>query len=370
MHHGAGYDVPFNDAGLERGAEFCHAGHSCTTIVRMPTPVPLIELTRGQTLENQHFGAVAVVNAQGSLLASVGDPQHLVFSRSTLKPFQALPFMQGGGPAYFGLASEQLAMLCASHSGEPMHVAQVQTMLDKAGLDHETLGCGCHVPYFVEHGVTAGSGAYDERHHNCSGKHTGFLAYYVQHGLPLAGYLEPAHPLQQAVRGCVAKAAGLQEADLKLGIDGCSAPNFAMPLSALAQAYARLAAVREDDEFGQSFAQLSSAMSMHPQLVSGTYRNDEAFMRAGRGDWVTKVGADGVQAVASRSRGEAFAIKISDGSKPALFAATVEVLEQLGWLDDAQRAALAPWRAQDIVSIRGDKVGERLPVFRLRTQAH
>ena len=334
----------------------------------MPTPAPLIELTRGQTLENQHFGAIAVVNAQGRLLASVGDPQHLVFTRSTLKPFQALPFMQGGGPAHFGLASEQVAMLCASHSGEAMHVAQVQTMLDQAGLHYKQLGCGCHLPYFVEHGVAAEPGAvYDERHHNCSGKHSGFLAYCVQHGLPLAGYLEPAHPLQQAVRGCVARAAGLQEADLKLGIDGCSAPNFAMPLSALAQAFARLAAAREGDEFGQSFAELSSAMSTHPQLVSGTHRNDEAFMRAGRGDWVTKVGADGVQAVASRSRSEAFAIKISDGSKPALFAATVEVLEQLGWLDDAQRAALAPWRAQDILSIRGDKVGERLPVFRLQT---
>ena len=340
-----------------------------TTMEGMPSPAPLIELTRGQTLEDQHFGAIAVVNAQGRLLAAAGDPQHTVFTRSTLKPLQALPFVQAGGPAHFGLASEQVAMLCASHSGENMHVAQVQTMLDKAGLHYKALRCGCHVPYFFEHGVAGIPGAFDERHHNCSGKHSGFLAYCVQHGLPLDDYLEPAHPLQQAVRRCVAHAAGLDEADLKLGIDGCSAPNFAMPLTGLAQAYARLAAARESDEFGTGFAQLSSAMAAHPKLVSGTRRNDEAFMRAGRGDWVTKVGADGVQAVASRSRGEAFAIKISDGNKPALFAATVEVLAQLGWLDDAQREALAPWRAQDIVSIRGVKVGERLPVFRLQTPA-
>ena len=335
----------------------------------MQSPIPLIELTRGQTLENQHFGAIAVVNAQGRLLASAGDPHRVVFTRSTLKPFQALPFMQAGGPGHFGLTSEQVAMLCASHSGENMHVAQVQTLLDKTGLDYKTLRCGCHVPYFFEHGVAGIPGAFDERHHNCSGKHSGFLAYCVQHSLPLADYLEPTHPLQQAVRRCVARAAGLDEADLKLGIDGCSAPNFAMPLSSLAQAFARLAAARGDDEFGQSFAQLASAMSTHPQLVSGTHRNDEAFMRAGRGDWVTKVGADGVQAVASRSRGEAFAIKISDGNKPALFAATVEVLEQLGWMDAAQRELLAPWRAHDILSIRGVKVGERHPVFTLQRSA-
>ena len=153
---------------------------------------------------------------------------------------------------------------------------------------------------------------------------------------------------------------------MKMGIDGCSAPNYAVPLAALAFGYARLASGARDPEFGDSFEQLASAMTAHPDLVSGTGRNDLAFMRAGRGDWVTKVGAEGVQAFASRSRGQAFAIKISDGSKTALFAATIEVLEQLGWLDDTQRAELEPWRARDIPSIRGVKVGERRPAFKLQ----
>ena len=331
----------------------------------MTAPTPLIELTRGQTLENQHLGVIAVVNAQGRLLASAGDAQRMVFTRSTIKPLQALPFMQAGGAKHFGFGSEQVAMLCASHSGENMHMKQVQSMLDKAGLDYKALRCGCHVPYFFDLGLPGVRGTFDERHHNCSGKHSGFLAYCVQHGLTLEDYLAPAHPLQQAVRSCVARAAGLGEDAMRHGTDGCSAPNFAMPLAALARAYARLAGGAQDAEFGESFGQMASAMTAHPQLVSGTGRSDEAFMRAGRGDWITKVGADGVQAFASRSRGEAFAIKILDGSMPALFAATVEVLEQLGWMDDAQRAALAPWRAQDILSGRGVKVGERKAVFRL-----
>jgi len=327
--------------------------------------VPLIETTRGGTPESLHFGAVAVTDLQGRVLAQAGDAHHTVFTRSTLKALQALPFMQSGGARHFSLEPAQLAMLCASHSGEPMHVAQVDTILAKAGLGTRQLQCGCHVPYYVEQGVGPAPEHIDERHHNCSGKHSGFLAYCVQHGLPLANYLAPAHPLQQAIRRDVARAAGLAPEQLKAGVDGCSAPNFAMPLAHLARAYARLASGAADTEFGESFAALSAAMTAHPELVSGTGRNDLAFMRAGRGDWVTKVGADGVQAFASKSRGQAFALKISDGSKVALHAATVAVLDQLGWMDARQREELRPWRAEAIANGRGTQVGDRKPVFTL-----
>lgn len=329
---------------------------------------PLIELSRGGTLECQHFGAVAVVNAHGRLLAQAGDAHWLTFSRSALKPLQALPFMAAGGVQHFGFSPQQVAMLCASHNGEDQHVAQVQGMLDKVGLGYQKLLCGCHVPLqFSTTDTPVPPGLrFDERHNNCSGKHAGFLAYCVQHGLSTGDYIAPTHPLQQAIRRDVARVMQMNADDLKMGIDGCSAPNYAMPLSRLAFSYARLASGARDSEFGASFAQLSEAMTAHPDLVSGTGRNDLAFMRAGRGDWVSKVGADGVQAVGSKSRGEAFAIKIIDGSKPALFAATVEVLEQLGWLDDAQREELRPWRAQAIINARGLRVGERKPAFRLR----
>lgn len=330
--------------------------------------LPLIELTRGGTLECQHLGSVAVVNTEGRLLAHAGDPHWLTFSRSTLKALQALPFVEAGGPAQFGLGSRQLAMLCASHNGEDMHVAETQTMLEKAGLTYKALRCGCHVPgIFAQLDQAPPPGlVFDERHNNCSGKHAGFLAYCVQHGLSLDDYIAPEHALQQAIRRDVARAAGMDAKDFKMGIDGCSAPNYALPLSNLARAYARLASGARDPEFGQSFSALGEAMTSHPELVSGTGRNDLAFMRAGRGDWVTKVGADGVQVVGSKSRGEAVALKVMDANKPALFAATVEVLDQLGWLDDAQRAELAPWRAREIVNARGMVVGERRPAFRLQ----
>lgn len=330
---------------------------------------PLIQLTRGGLQENLHLGAIAVVNTRGQLLASAGDPHWQTFTRSTLKALQALPFVEGGGPAHFGFTQAEVALLCASHNGEDMHVNAANTMLDKAGQSYKSLRCGCHVPLgFTFFDKSAPDGAvFTEAHNNCSGKHAGFVAHCVQHGLPLDDYAAPDHPLQAAIRRDVARAAGMNEQDLKMGIDGCSAPNYAMPLSKLAYSYARLASGTQDAEFGASFALLSEAMTSHPDMVSGTGRNDLAFMQTGRGDWVSKVGADGVQVVGSKARGEAFAIKIIDGNRPALFAASVEVMDQLGWLDDAQREALKPWRAQSIINACDLLVGERLPIFKLQT---
>jgi L-asparaginase II len=342
-----------------------HAVNNARMTSRTPDLVPLVELLRGGTLESLHFGAVAVTDTQGRLVASAGDPHWMTFTRSTLKALQALPFMEAGGPRRFGFTPANVAMMCASHNGEPQHVAQVQDMLDKAGVGYRKLQCGCHVPLFVELGVGPAPAAYDERHHNCSGKHSGFVAHCVQMGWPIESYVAPDHPLQQAIRRDVARAVGARPDDLKQGTDGCSAPNYAMPLSHLARGYARVASGKADAEFGGSFAQLADAMTAHPDLVSGTGRNDLAFMKAGRGDWVTKVGADGVQAVGSRSRGQGFAIKIADGGKVPLFAATVEVMEQLGWLDEAQRAQLEPWRSREILSVRGAPVGERRTAFKL-----
>lgn len=337
----------------------------------MASLVPLVETTRGGTRENLHFGAAVVTDTRGRIVAHAGDAHWTTFTRSTLKPLQALPFVLGGGPGQFELTRDNLAVMCASHNGEAMHVEQVDEILARIGVGYTRLQCGCHVPYYAELGgyPPPAPGSYDERHHNCSGKHSGFLAWCVQHGQPIDSYLEPNHPLQQAIRSTVAEAVGLQEHQLAMGIDGCSAPNYAMPLANLAQGFARLASGVADARFGECFALLADAMTARPDLVSGTGRNDLAFMQAGRGDWVTKVGAEGVQVVASRSRGEALAVKIGDGNKLALYAATVEALDQLGWMDEAQREALRPWRHALIASIKGAPVGERRAVFDLSSRA-
>ena len=253
--------------------------------------VPLIEHTRGTLAEVIHAGAIAAVDTRGKLIASAGDANALTFTRSTLKPFQALPFLQGGGVKHFGFTPPQIALLCASHNGEDMHVKQIDDMLHKVGTTHRTLQCGCHVPLLFSYGgKPAPEGLqYDERHNNCSGKHTGFVAHCVQHGLPLDSHLDMAHPLQAAIRTQVARVAKCSESDLVAGLDGCSAPNYALSLAKLAFSFARLASGGADCEFGEQFELLSSAMAAYPEMVSGTGRNDLDFVRAGRGDWIIQL---------------------------------------------------------------------------------
>jgi L-asparaginase II len=330
--------------------------------------VPLIEHTRGTLAEIVHSGAIAVVNSYGELQASVGDPHAMSFTRSTIKPFQALPFLQGGGIQHFGFTQKQTALLCASHNGEDMHIAQVDDMLRKIGQPYTTLQCGCHVP--LRYGycglLPPADVQFDERHNNCSGKHTGFVAFCVQHCLSLDNHLAPDHPLQVAIHQSVMRVARCDASQLVAGTDGCSAPNYAMPLSKLALCFARLASGMQDTEFGDHFAVLTQGMDAHPEMVSGTGRNDLAFTQAGRGDWITKIGADGVQVIASINRREAIAIKVISGHMPALYAAAVETMDQLGWLDNQQRTLLKPWGQQTLLNVRGKQVGEVRSTFKLK----
>jgi L-asparaginase II len=331
---------------------------------------PLAIVSRGEATESVHYGSVAVVDAEGRLLFSAGDPEFLTTTRSALKPLQALPFVAGGGVERFGFSTPQVALLCASHSGEPRHVDAVADMLNRIGCVPEQLLCGVHPPlYYAANDELPPAGArFSTLHHNCSGKHTGMLAYCRQCSLPLDAYVAVDHPLQQAIRTAVAHLTGVAEHELVGVVDGCSAPNYAVPLSRLAYAYARLAGEREDARYGTAPAKLAQAMRAHPEMVSGERRNDLTLMRAGRGAWVTKVGAEGVQALGVRGKGWGVAIKVVDGNARGLHPATVAVLDQLGLLDEAQRTELSAWREPIIRNYRGIVTGKVSPVVDLRAR--
>lgn len=333
--------------------------HSATLEPHAAPHVPLATVTRGGALESVHVGSVAVVDRHGRLLFGAGDPSSLTFTRSALKPLQALPFVAGGGIERFRYSLPQVALLCASHSGERRHVEAVADMLARAGNSVDDLQCGAHVPgYYELAGEWAPPPPFSPLAHNCSGKHAGMLAYCVQCGHSLQDYLEPGHPLQQAIRRAVARFAEVPEERLVAGIDGCSAPNYALPLSSLALAFAKLASGGIDADYGAAPRTLARAMLAHPEMVSGERRNDLALMRAGRGDWVTKVGAEGVQAVGISSRGWGIAIKVADGASRGLHPATVAVLDQLDLLDAAARTELAGWGRPDLRNHRGKVTGD------------
>jgi L-asparaginase II len=326
----------------------------------LPGHQPVAIATRGSHVENVHWGSAAVVNAQGELIASFGDIIAPVFPRSSIKPFQALPFVAAGGLQRFGWSVRETALLCASHSAEAEHLAVVEHMLASSGHSVAELGCGAHVPghYAALNETPPAHVEWTALHNNCSGKHAGFLACCGLHGWSLADYLDPAHALQQAIRDALGELAGIDVGNLPRGIDGCSAPIYALPLRNLALAYARLAGGAQDTRWHSAAEPLRDAMRAQPQLISGHGRFDLALTRQGGGDWIVKGGADGVQTLASVSRGIGIAIKLADGNVRALNAVVIAVLRQLGWIDGPLSADVAAHDAPLIRNWRGTATGQ------------
>ncbi len=193
---------------------------------------PIYELTRGEIVESRHYGALAVVDVHGQLIAHYADPHALTYLRSSAKPFQALPFVEAGGPGAYQIAGPELALICASHSGTDAHVAAARSLQAKTGVAETDLQCGVHPPFdrTTAENLRARGEAPTPNRHNCSGKHTGMLAYARQQGWSTADYLEFKHPVQKQILRAFAEMTALPETDIALGIDGCSAPNFAVPL--------------------------------------------------------------------------------------------------------------------------------------------
>ena len=338
--------------------------HAAPNLLDLPKHVPIAVSTRGGYPENVFYGSVAVVDRSGKLIASVGDVDAPIFTRSALKPLQALPLVANPRFAEYALTAKEIALLCSSHNGEAIHADTAKRLLAKIGLTDSALQCGSHAPYWYKwNNQRPEEGKrWSSYFHNCSGKHSGMLLQAKLLAASTETYLEPENAVQKLIRDAVAYATGASDpAAMSWGTDGCSAPNFAVPLKGLANAFAWLSRTEDDARYGGAPRKLFEAMAAHPEMVSGEGRNDLALATAGRGDWATKVGADGVQTLASRSRGIGIAAKLSNGNGEALMVAFCEVLEQLNMLDAEARAVLAPWAGASIKSVRGIEVGRLQP---------
>lgn len=330
----------------------------------MPNPV-FVELTRGDIVESVHRGALAVADADGALIASLGDVENPVYPRSALKPIQAMPLVESGAADAFGLTDEHIALACASHSGEPMHTTRVAAWLKHLGLGEHDLACGAHPPrYEPLWREMIRRGEQPSRvHNNCSGKHAGFLTVARHWGVATAGYERHDHPVQQAVARVLSDLSGITS-PLPWGVDGCAAPNFALPLNAFARALARIAkpASLEEPRAGAA-TRIVAAMMAHPELVSGTGRTCAILMRGARAPVAVKTGAEGVYAAMIPGRGLGIALKIDDGAGRAAETAMAAVLDGFDLLGDDQ-SSREILRAP-ILNTREAVVGERHPTAAL-----
>ncbi len=333
----------------------------------------LVEVTRGDRVESRHRGSIAVVSASGELAASVGEPDSLTFIRSSAKPFQLVPFVASGRfDAYdFPNPTESMAIMAASHSGEDRHVRTVQAVLRAGGLTRDVLACGVAMPSDAETAerLTRDGEPPTALRHNCSGKHAGMALHAKAAGWPIETYWQPDHPVQQLALETISTLSDTPKDEIVTGTDGCGAMTFALPLRALALAFARLADPSSvaDAPTRDALTRIRDAMIAHPELIAGERREfDTALMRAAPGRVVSKWGAEGVQGVGILA-GSGIALKIEDGdrSRRARHVTSCEALRQLGVLDDEALERLAEYASPAILDPRGVPAGIVRPVFEL-----
>ncbi len=351
---------------------------------------PIFQLTRGDIVESLHFGAIAVMDASGRLVAWHADPGLVTFTRSSAKPFQALPFLENGGMPNFGLTLQEVALLCASHSGTDEHLAVVRSIQAKTGVQESDLMCGTHTAYDrkTADAMRQRGEVPTPNRHNCSGKHTAMLAFCHMLGIPVTpdnlAYIDPNHPVQQRILTTLAELADLNPGDIHLGIDGCSAPNFALPLKSTALAFARLC---QPDGLAEKRAEtcrlITKAMLTYPDMIGGPDNFDTYLMQAAQGRVICKGGAEGFQAygimpgsIKPASPALGVAIKISDGDlkghnfpygdprghvRPAV---ALEVLRQLGVFEAQDLVKVADFGPEfPVENWRKLKVGWASPCF-------
>lgn len=325
-------------------------------------PPAIVEITRGPMVESRHEVDIVVADAGGGLVSVFGEAERPVFPRSSVKAFQALAVIESGAADRFGFEERHVALCCASHHGEDIHVTGATEILAKAGLTPQCLECGAQLPHLKEDEyrlVRAGEepGAI---HNNCSGKHSGFLAFAVHEAMPTQGYVEYAHPVQRAIAGIMEEVTGARHGTDNWGIDGCSIPTYAIPLDALAKAFARFSVGEGGSAMrGKAMLRIRDACFAHPEMVGGTGDGSTIIMQALKGRAFAKSGAEGGFIAALPEQGLGIALKVRDGGAGrAAEIAVAGLLESLLELSPNDSSTLKRLSNPPVLDRHGKPVGE------------
>ncbi len=323
----------------------------------MTTAATMVELWRGGILESTHQGHAVICDAAGQIVQAWGDPNRIIFPRSSCKMIQALPLLESGAADAAGLTDAHIALSCASHQGADLHVNMAQRWLADLGLSESDLRCGAHEPYdrTERDRLIKSDTSPCQFHNNCSGKHSGFLTA-VQHMRAGPEYTELDHPLQREIKSATEEVTG--ETSTGHGIDGCSAPNFTTSVAGLARAMSRFATAPENgDSRARAMHRLTRSMACHPELLAGKGRACTELMQAMGGRVAIKTGAEAVYVAILPEQKLGIALKIEDGNARASEAALVGILTQIGALNPADPAAQKRLPAPQI-NCMGRRVGE------------
>lgn len=326
----------------------------------------LVVHTRGGITESFHRGVVCVVNGAGEVIKSAGDVTQICYPRSALKYFQHIPLITSGAFDHYGFTLKELALMCGSHNGEAMHVDTARGILAKIGLGEEYLGCGAQPPTHKKdaHALILAGKEPGAIHNNCSGKHSGFLAWCTYHQQPLDSYLSASHPLHLEIRRITALFHEISEEELITGLDGCSAPIFAMPVVNQAIAYKNLLHPEKfrDEKITRACALIREALQAHPEMVAGTRRYCTDLMAVTKGRVIGKTGADGVYSMAIPDKGWGICIKIDDGRMGPQYHVAQAVLEHFGLLSSEEALTLHPYLVTENKNYAGNITGTSFPV--------
>ncbi|MFT8676604.1 MAG: asparaginase [Acetobacter sp.] len=337
----------------------------------MADDVLLAETTRGGRVESRHYGAAVVVDAHGGVVFSAGDVTTPVFPRSTVKAFMALPLVASGAADRYGLSDAALALACASHQGEPAHVALAADMLARTGRDYTALECGTHWPLDTTSARALAAAGQDAcaLHNCCSGKHAGFICLSCATGVDPEHYARPEHPVMQTMASTLTAVTGAAHTQDNRGVDGCAIPTWAIPLPALALGFARLGTgAGLNADHAAAAARLRTAIAANPFMVAGTGQFDTLVMQDVAPYALTKMGAEGVMTVTLPTQGLGIAIKCRDGGIRAAEAAAAALISRFGKLESARlqhfmRRTLKNWNGQIVGELRAaaDLAPDHLP---------
>lgn len=325
----------------------------------------LVEITRGGIVESVHAGAIAVVDSEGKTVFSLGDIERAVFPRSAVKAFQALPLIESGAAERFHLTDSEIALACASHSGEPEHVGTAASMLGKAGRDLHCLECGAHWPMGEKaaRALAEGGGKPLALHNNCSGKHAGFICTAVHEKRDPKGYIAPDHPTMRAVSAALEEMTGYALAKTARGVDGCSIPTYAIPLRNIAAGFAKFASGQGlSADRTRAAERIKQAVAAAPFMVAGSERFDTVIMQALGARAFIKTGAEGVYCAALPDLGYGIALKIDDGATRAAETAMAALLTRYLPLNADEAAVLKPKLDLHMKNWNGIEVGRMRPV--------